>query len=121
MKSSIFSAIAAIAFPAMAMAEPAFYVFQLQIDDRETYMKEYVSRVMPTIMKHQGKLLVASPNPQAIEGEWAGNQTVIIEFKNRKAAQTWYASSEYAAVRPYRLKAASINNSILVDQFVFPK
>ncbi|UGA53574.1 DUF1330 domain-containing protein [Vibrio sp. VB16] len=121
MKSMILSAIIAIAFPIMAMAEPAYYIFQLQIDDRDAYMKDYVSRVMPTIMEHKGKLLVASPDPQVVEGKWTGNQAVIIEFESRKAAEAWYSSSEYKAIRPYRLKAASTNNSILVDKFVFPK
>lgn len=121
MKSLLLGALGAIALPFTAFAEPAYYIFQLQIDDREAYLSQYIPSVMPTLFAYNAKVLVAAADPQVVEGEWAGNQTVVIEFESREIAEAWYNSSEYAAVRPLRLNAASVNNAVLVDTFALPK
>lgn len=121
MKSLFLGAFTAFVLPVIAMAEPAYYMFQLKLDDRDAYYTEYVPRVMPTLAAYNAKLLVAQSDPVAVEGEWTGNQTVIIEFESRKDAEDWYTSPEYADVRPYRMGAASVNNAVLFDAFVMPQ
>ena len=65
-------------------------------------MKAYAGAARDPIHDHHGKVLVADQRPQVLEGEWFGNQTVVIEFESVEAARTWYESPEYQA-SPERL------------------
>lgn len=97
------------------MAEPAYFIAQIQVDDWDAIMPEYGPRAMGNLMKHNIKVLVDGPGATTLEGQWAGNHTVVIEFETREAIEDWNNSSEYAAARPFRFDTTSLNNIVTAD------
>lgn len=59
------------------------------------------------------KVLAFDSKFEVLEGEWHGNQTVILEFESPEAARAWYESEEYQAAIPLR-QAAADSNGVLV-------
>ncbi|KUI38761.1 hypothetical protein AU195_22410 [Mycobacterium sp. IS-1496] len=58
-------------------------------------------------------LLAFDPKPEAIEGEWHGTQTVLLEFESEEAAREWYYSDAYQEAVKLRQAAADCNGVIL--------
>ena len=58
-------------------------------------------------------LLSFDPSPQALEGEWHGTQTVLLEFESVEAARAWYESEDYQNAVKLRQAAADCNGVIL--------
>jgi uncharacterized protein (DUF1330 family) len=58
-------------------------------------------------------LLSFDPNPEALEGEWHGTQTVLLEFESVEAAREWYNSDAYQEAAKLRQAAADCNGVIL--------
>ena len=122
MKSLLLATVSALAIPMMAMADPVYMIAQIQIEDHETYFNEYGAGVFPILMEAGAKVLVASPTVDTLEGEWAGNWTVVIEFANEQAAlDQWYNSDAYVEVRKTRLAATSFGNMVIAPAFVPPQ
>jgi uncharacterized protein (DUF1330 family) len=122
MKPLLLAAVSALALPMMAMADPVYMIAQIQIEDQETYFNKYGAGVFPILMDTGAKVLVASPTVNSLEGEWAGNWTVVIEFPNEEAAlDQWYNSDAYVEVRQIRLAATSFGNMIVAPAFVPPQ
>jgi uncharacterized protein (DUF1330 family) len=60
------------------------------------------------------RILTQSGTARCIEGEWDHDSMVIIEFASLTAAQQFYQSQEYAAVKALRQGAPPIS-IVLVD------
>lgn len=104
-----------------AFAEPVYMMAQIQIEDQEKYFNEYGAAVIPIVMGTGAKVLVATPTVNTLEGEWAGNWTVVIEFPSEEAAlDGWYNSEAYVDVRELRIATTSINNIVIAPGFVPP-
>ena len=58
-------------------------------------------------------LLSFDTKPEALEGEWHGTQTVVLEFESVEAAREWYHSDAYQAAAKLRQAAADCNGVIL--------
>jgi uncharacterized protein (DUF1330 family) len=58
-------------------------------------------------------LLAFDPNPETLEGEWHGTQTVLLEFESVEAAREWYNSDAYQEAVKLRQAAADCNGVIL--------
>lgn len=82
---------------------PGYVIANYTIHDPEKYEK-YPSAVVPTIQEYGGKLLVADSDAKA---KGCPHQVlVVIEFESVEAAQRWYESPEYAAIKHYREEAS---------------
>jgi uncharacterized protein (DUF1330 family) len=68
----------------------AYIVFTEAIHDQDA-MNTYSGAAMPTIMG-AANVLVATQGAEVLEGEWHGNQTVVLEFESEEAAKAWYES-----------------------------
>jgi uncharacterized protein (DUF1330 family) len=64
--------------------------------------------------KYGARILTQSGTARCIEGEWDHDSMVIIEFASLTAAQQFYQSQEYAAVKALRQDAPPIS-IVLVD------
>jgi uncharacterized protein (DUF1330 family) len=82
-------------------------------------MGAYVQVAIPTVLAAGGKILVADPPVDVLEGEWHGDQTVIVEFVSVEAARGWYNSPEYQAVVGQR-HAAAESNAVIIGGFEMP-
>lgn len=58
-------------------------------------------------------LLSFDAKPEALEGEWHGTQTVLLEFESVDAAREWYHSDAYQEAVKLRQAAADCNAVIL--------
>ena len=74
----------------------SYLVANYNITNSEGY-GAYVAAVGPTIVAHDGKILVAGPDSVAVEGN-PGAVTVVLQFPTREALQGWYDSPEYQEI-----------------------
>lgn len=58
-------------------------------------------------------VLAADAKPQVLEGNWHGDQTVVLEFDSVEAARKWYESEAYQKAAKLRQAAADCNAIIL--------
>ena len=117
MKRTLLSTIAAAILPLTAMADPAYFIAQIEVNDWDKFMTEYGVLAGPSLMEHGAKVLVGGPGATVIEGDWAGNHTVVIEFESMDAAKAWYDSPEYTAARPLRHAKTGLNNTVFAEAF----
>lgn len=82
-----------------------YVVAQGRIEDREM-LGSYVSKALPTIQSHGGRVIAFDETPQFIEGSIEHPRTVILEFESEAAFRAWYDSPEYQEILPKRLEAA---------------
>jgi uncharacterized protein (DUF1330 family) len=59
------------------------------------------------------KILSFGPAVETLEGEWHGNQTVVLEFESVEAAKEWYYSDAYQEAAKLRQAAAECNGVIV--------
>jgi uncharacterized protein (DUF1330 family) len=63
----------------------------------EQLFARYRDLARASIAAHGGRYVVGGVLPTVLDGEWPGDQRlVIVEFPDRAAADRWYASPEYA-------------------------
>lgn len=64
----------------------AYLILDFAINDLEKFA-EYIQRIPDHIAKHSGKYLVRGAIPTVMEGEWAPERVVVIEFPARINAE----------------------------------
>jgi uncharacterized protein (DUF1330 family) len=79
-------------------------------------MNAYFGAAAATMGEGGASVLVVDPAPQVLEGEWHGNQTVVLEFESVDAARTWYESPAYTEAKILR-QAAADTNAVIVAGF----
>jgi len=87
-----------------------YVIFTENIQDQEG-MQAYGQVAGPTL--GDASVLVVDQDPEVLEGEWHGNQTVILEFDSVEAARAWYESTEYSNAKLLRQAAAECNAVIV--------
>jgi uncharacterized protein (DUF1330 family) len=63
--------------------------------------KEYLAAVGPTLEAHGAENIVIDRDSELLEGS-AGQVTVVLRFATKAAAEAWYESPEYQAIRHLR-------------------
>jgi len=58
-------------------------------------------------------VLSVDQQPRVLEGDWHGDQTVVLEFESVDAARAWYESEEYQKATKLRQAAADCNAVIV--------
>ncbi|KXP00788.1 DUF1330 domain-containing protein [Tsukamurella pseudospumae] len=69
-------------------------------------LASYRDRVGVTVARFGGRYLARSGAPDVLEGEWAADQVVLVEFPDLEAARAWNVSPEYQAIAPLRTENA---------------
>ena len=88
---------------------PAYMIAQIRIDDADQF-NEYRRQVLPTISEFDGRVLAAEATAEVVEGEWAADSTVNIEFPSVERAREWYDSDVYAAPKDLRKQISNTNH-----------
>lgn len=91
---------------------PAFYVAEFEMKDPSN-IKPYRDGVSAIVKKYGGEYLAQGGKAVQVEGS-PPNRIVVIKFKSVEAAQRWYDSPEYTALRPYRQRSG-ITRSYIVE------
>jgi uncharacterized protein (DUF1330 family) len=82
------------------------YVFgSIEVDDPDGYA-EYAARVPATIAQYGGRYLARGGRTEGLEGAAPAGRVVLLEFDSVAAAQRWYSSPEYSAIRPIRQRCS---------------
>ena len=71
------------------------------------------SAASPAMGQGGCKILSVETKPQVLEGDWHGDQTVVLEFDSVDAARAWYESEAYQKAAKLRQAAADCNAVIL--------
>jgi uncharacterized protein (DUF1330 family) len=90
----------------------AYVIFSEVVRDPDA-MRAYGRAAAPTLAASGASVLAFGPGAEVLEGEWPGEQTVILEFDSVDAARAWYASEAYQAAAPLRWAAADTNAILL--------
>jgi uncharacterized protein (DUF1330 family) len=93
----------------------AYIVVTEQIKD-PAGMAEYSKAAAGAFDGVAGRPLAVGPVVEVLEGEWFGNQTVILEFDSIDDAKAWYTSEAYSKAIPLR-QAAADANMVIVSGF----
>ncbi len=91
----------------------AFILVDITVNCPEEY-REYLEKVPPLVAKHGGRYRVRGGEHQILEGDWAPNRLVIVEFPNREAALAFYHDPEYQPVKAIRTRTTD-SRMIVVD------
>jgi uncharacterized protein (DUF1330 family) len=84
---------------------PGYVIAEVEVTDPAT-MKKYGEQVPATLAPFNHHFVILGGNPQSLEGPPA-KQIVIIAFDSVAKARQWYESPAYAAIKPFRLSAAT--------------
>ena len=94
-----------------------YLIANYNITNPEGY-QAYITAVGPTILAHQGEILVAGEGSEAVEGE-PGAVTVVLKFPSKEALRAWYDSPEYQEI--IHLRTDNTEGALVfADEFVMP-
>ncbi len=72
---------------------------------------EYLRQIDATLDAFDGRYLVHGAPIERLEGGWPLGDLIVLVFPDRAAAQTWYASPAYQAIKP--LRTASTEGDVI--------
>jgi uncharacterized protein (DUF1330 family) len=98
---------------------PKGYVILTEAIRDRAGMDAYGRAAGPSIAQGGVSVLAVDPQPQVLEGDWHGSQTVILEFESVDAARAWYESAAYQKAKRLR-QAAADTNAVIVSGFERP-
>ena len=84
---------------------PAYIVVDIEVTDPVRY-EDYKKLAAPTVAAYGGKYLARGGQTKVLEGQWAPQRLVILEFESMERAQAWLESPEYAPARQLRHQTA---------------
>jgi uncharacterized protein (DUF1330 family) len=94
-----------------------YVIAQGKIENREL-LDQYMTKVVPTIESHQGRVLAFDEKPEVIERPIEHPRPVILEFPSMAAFRASYDPPEYQEILPLRLK--STRGTLIVAKGVTP-
>ena len=77
-----------------------YFIANYTITNQAEY-KQYIAAVGPILEAHGTENIVVDRDCVLLEGS-AGQVTIVLRFATKAAAQTWYESPEYQAIRHLR-------------------
>jgi uncharacterized protein (DUF1330 family) len=77
-----------------------YFVANYTITNQADY-KEYLAAVGPILTAHGAENIVVDRDSGLLEGS-AGQVTVVLRFATKAAAEAWYESPEYEAIKHLR-------------------
>ncbi|MET3906840.1 uncharacterized protein (DUF1330 family) [Bradyrhizobium sp. S3.3.6] len=89
----------------------AYLVLDLSVNDVAGF-KTYIAEIPALIAKHSGRYIVRGVEPTTIEGDWAPERLVIIEFPERKKAQAFLDDPDIQDL--FKLRHATTTSKLLL-------
>ena len=75
---------------------PAYVISEVTEVVDTALMEKYRSLAQVTIAQHGGRYLVRGGAFETVEGHWAPQRMIVVEFPTMEKAKEWYRSPEYA-------------------------
>jgi uncharacterized protein (DUF1330 family) len=79
----------------------AYVIANVEVADPAGY-EEYKKQAPATITAYGGRYLTRGGAREVLEGDWAPNRVVILEFPSMAQLKAWYDSPEYRPLRQIR-------------------
>lgn len=98
---------------------PKGYVILTEAIRYEAGMEAYGRAAGPSLVLGGASVLAVDSQPEVLEGEWHGDQTVVLEFESVEAARAWYESDAYQKAKPLR-QAAAETHAVIISGFELP-
>jgi uncharacterized protein (DUF1330 family) len=98
---------------------PAYVIVDITVRDRETY-ERYKQLAAPAVAAYGGRYLVRGGESATLEGAWAPQRCVILEFPSMQAGRHWWDSPEYAPAKALRQSCAD-TEMLLIDGVPSPR
>lgn len=95
-------------------SRPTYLLANLEVENFEAYMNDYANPLGPILSEAGGEILVVTHEVTQLKGNYVSNLTVVVRFSNAEAANAFYASDAYAALRPARHANTDTTVSALV-------
>ena len=84
---------------------PAFVIVEIEVGDPEVY-ETYRSLVPASLDAYGGKFIARGGATENLEGDWAPERIVVLEFPSLERARQWWGSPEYRDAKAIRMRAA---------------
>ena len=84
---------------------PAFVIVEIEVHDPEAY-ENYKSLVPASVEAYGGRFIARGGATESLEGDWAPERIVVLEFPSLERARQWWASPEYSDAKAIRMRAA---------------
>ncbi len=94
---------------------PAYVIVQVDVKDPVRY-DDYKRMVPASLEKFGGRFLVRGGRTHTMEGDWAPQRFVVVEFPSVDQAKAWWASPEYAEAKALR-QATADSQLIIAEGF----
>lgn len=97
---------------------PAYAVFEVVVnphptEDARANYERYRAEVPTLIEQHGGRYLARAATPESLEGAPSNGRWHLVEFPDADAAQAFWASADYLAIKPLREGAADVRAVLL--------
>ena len=83
----------------------AFVIVEIEVRDPEIY-ENYKSLVPASVEAYGGRFIARGGATESLEGDWAPERIVVLEFPSLERARQWWASPEYSDAKAIRMRAA---------------
>jgi len=91
----------------------AYVIVDIQVTDPAGYA-EYRRLAPPIVAAYGGKYLVRGGALETLEGDWAPQRLVILEFPSVAQAKAWWDSPEYRPLREMRQRT-TLSRMVVVE------
>jgi uncharacterized protein (DUF1330 family) len=95
---------------------PAYLISEVSEVVDAAKMEEYRTLAQAAIERYGGRYIVRGGQWEAIEGEWALERVVVVEFPTVEQAKAWYHSPEYA--KALEISRVALKRRMLVAEGV---
>ena len=97
-----------------SVSTPAYLLANLYVKDFETYSSDYANHLGPLLAEAGAEVLVVAPAVTKLEGDNGANLTIVVRFPSMDAAEMYFGSENYSALRPARIATTDADVSTLV-------
>jgi uncharacterized protein (DUF1330 family) len=77
---------------------PVFVVAEIDITNMNAFMKEFQPKAAPLVQKYGGRLLAASANVTALDGQ-RPSRVALQQWESMEKVKAWHGSAEYKEIR----------------------
>jgi uncharacterized protein (DUF1330 family) len=92
----------------------AYLVLDFAVHDLRGFLT-YAAEIPAFITRHGGRYLVQGAKPTVVEGDWAPQRLVILEFPARENAEAFLADPEVQPLFALRQRT-TVSKLVLVDE-----
>jgi len=86
---------------------PVFVVAETDITNMNAFMKEFQPKAAALVQKHGGRLLAASANVTALDGQ-RPSRVAVQQWESMEKVKAWHGSAEYKEIRKIGDKYAKL-------------